>query len=191
MHLENVDITTGPLPTTVLETALLPPRAPWHPRDFENLDKGLEAVGKNFTKISREFVGAEHDTFDCINTYYSRKFELRSVKVRKYRKKVQKEDEEYVKYVGGLGKYIALETKRMKAEKNGRWGGLPGGVYREGNEIKGLMSSVKEVAEAASAGTSAAVSAAAAAAAAASAAGLEDFGRGVRTRGRAAATKDD
>ncbi|KAJ3227303.1 hypothetical protein HDU81_006816 [Chytriomyces hyalinus] len=187
--LETTMETIGPLPDSVLEAALLPPKQAWHPSDFDNLDRGLEAVGKNFTKIARDYVGAGKSTFDCIHTYYTRKFELRSVKVRKYKKKVAKEDEEYVKYVAGLGKYIALETKRMKAEQSGKIGGLPGGVSREGNTIRGLMSSVKDITDAASLSNVAAAAAAATAAAAGISA--DDTGRGVRTRRSAAAARDD
>ncbi|KAI9346583.1 hypothetical protein BDR26DRAFT_855789 [Obelidium mucronatum] len=119
-HLTTVETTTGPLPDAILETALLLPNKPaWLPSEIEALDKGLELYGKNFTRISRDCVQSK-TTFECIHAYYTRKHDLRSVKVKKYKKKVGKEDEEYIKYVGGLGKYIAMETKRMKADKLGK-----------------------------------------------------------------------
>ncbi|KAJ3029541.1 UNVERIFIED_CONTAM: hypothetical protein HDU68_011841 [Siphonaria sp. JEL0065] len=178
-HLAIVSTTTGPLPPTIMETSCLltaPQNPTWLPSEIEALDKGLELYGKNFTRISRECVQSK-TTFECIHAYYTRKHDLRSVKVKKYKKKVGKEDEEYVKYVGGLGKYIAMETKRMKAEKVGTnnnnsnnnksymaavtstsasyssSSGLNNGVdgfdgpVKVGAEIKGLMGSIKDLTE--------------------------------------------
>ncbi|KAJ3084353.1 hypothetical protein HDU99_001582 [Rhizoclosmatium hyalinum] len=118
--LTTVETTTGPLPDTLLESVLLPSQpSSWLPTEIEALDKGLELYGKNFTRISRDCVQS-HNTFECIHAYYTRKHDLKSVKVKKYKKKVGKEDEEYVKYVGGLSKYINMEGKRMKNEKTGK-----------------------------------------------------------------------
>ncbi|KAJ3131126.1 hypothetical protein HK100_006759 [Physocladia obscura] len=172
-YLTTVDVTTGPLPDAVLE-AILVPKDVWTPAEFDALDKGLEACGKNFTRISRDYVQSR-STFECIHAYYTRKYELRSVRVRKYKKRVGKEDEEYVKYVTGLSKYIVMETKRMKAEKMGKSvnGFSLANAVKIGNEIKGLMGPVKDISE-----NGVSISAAAAA--------MDDGSRGVRTRRSAA-----
>ncbi|KAJ3060178.1 hypothetical protein HDU98_003815 [Podochytrium sp. JEL0797] len=127
-HLATVQTTTGPLPNLLLETSLVcPPHPGWLPAEMDALDKGLELYGKNFTRIARDCVQSK-TTFECIHAYYTRKHDLRSVKVKKYKKKVAKEDEEYVKYVGSLGKYIAMESKRMKADKVAAAAAANGGV---------------------------------------------------------------
>ncbi|KAJ3344465.1 hypothetical protein HDU83_005220 [Entophlyctis luteolus] len=131
--------------------------AEWTPADLDALDRGLEAHGKNFTRISRDHVRTR-STAACIHAYYSRKHELRTVRVRRYKKKVGRDDDDYARYVTGLGKYIALETKRMKAEKTGKSAtffagsvaaaaaaACPANAIRVGNEIIGLMGSVKDV----------------------------------------------
>ncbi|KAJ3280849.1 hypothetical protein HDU76_009069 [Blyttiomyces sp. JEL0837] len=100
----------------------------WTCAELEALDHGLEIVGKNFTRISREYVRTR-TTAECIEAYYASKHALRSMRIKNYRKNVAREDDEYARYVAGLGKFVAAETRRMRTERTGNGvGGGGGGV---------------------------------------------------------------
>jgi UDP-galactopyranose mutase len=86
------------------------------PTEMESLDRGLEVCGKSFTRISREFV-CTRSTSECIERYYATKHRLKSTRMKQYRKRVEKEDEAYIKYLAGLGRFVAVETKRLRMEK--------------------------------------------------------------------------
>ncbi|KAI9333160.1 hypothetical protein DFJ73DRAFT_780977 [Zopfochytrium polystomum] len=60
-----------------VEATLLPAPA-WLPRELDALARGLAAVGKSFTIISREYVKTRA-TGDCVEAYYMRKHEIARV----------------------------------------------------------------------------------------------------------------
>ncbi|KAJ3216071.1 hypothetical protein HDU67_009951 [Dinochytrium kinnereticum] len=107
--------TVGPLPDEAVE-AVGVKEEPWLPGEIEALDRGLEACGRNFTLLSRDYVPTR-TTAECVSAYYRRKHSLRYTKVKLYKKRVQRDEEEYVRYVNGVAKFIVSESKRLKAEK--------------------------------------------------------------------------
>ncbi|KAJ3097707.1 hypothetical protein HDU97_004591 [Phlyctochytrium planicorne] len=106
----------GPLPSEIMEAALHSD-AEWLPAELEGLNRGLEACGRNFSIISRDYVPTR-TTAECIASYYQRKHSLRFTKVKAYKKQVEREEDEYIQYVNGVAKFIASEAKRLKAERN-------------------------------------------------------------------------
>ncbi|KAJ3305055.1 hypothetical protein HDU76_005081, partial [Blyttiomyces sp. JEL0837] len=67
---------------------------PWTTAELDALDRGLESVGKKFSRISREYV-VTRSTSECIEAYYAKKFILRSYRIKNYRKTAQREDDDY------------------------------------------------------------------------------------------------
>ncbi|KAJ3417007.1 hypothetical protein HDV05_007489 [Chytridiales sp. JEL 0842] len=135
----NPNITLGPLSPLTLESSTLLPLAPWPPAELDALNRGLETVGKNFTRISREFVPTR-STHECIEAYYAKKHTLRYHRVKVYKKEMGKEEEEYVRYVSGVNKYVMSETKRFRSEKPlsaiaGSGYGHSGGVRTRGASL--------------------------------------------------------
>ncbi|KAI8853721.1 hypothetical protein BC829DRAFT_439819 [Chytridium lagenaria] len=97
------DHTIGPLPDDLVEATLQYDPTPWLPAELEALDRGLEAHGRNFTLLSRDYVPTR-TTAECISAYYRRKHTLRYTKVKMYRRRVQRDEED--------------EARRMKFEKS-------------------------------------------------------------------------
>ncbi|KAJ3195012.1 hypothetical protein HK101_001340 [Irineochytrium annulatum] len=108
--------TSGPLPDFAVESCLLPLPA-WPPAELDAMDRGLEACGKNFSRVSREYVPTR-STAECIEAYYSRKHVLRYTKIKSYKKNIKREDEEYVRYISGTNSFKNSETRRLKYEKS-------------------------------------------------------------------------
>ncbi|KAJ3111598.1 hypothetical protein HDU96_005530 [Phlyctochytrium bullatum] len=117
-NLPATEHTIGPLPDAVVESALhdQPAASTWLPAELEAFDRGLEACGRNFTLLSRDFVPSR-STQECIHMYYRRKHALRFTRVKQYKKQVQRDEEEYVRYVNGIAKFIASEARRLKQER--------------------------------------------------------------------------
>jgi hypothetical protein len=140
----NPNVSLGPLDPSVFEYTTRLPLPPWPPAELEALNRGLETVGKNFTRISREYVPTR-STHECIEAYYSKKHSLRYHRVKVYKKEMGKEEEEYVKYVSGVNKYVTAETRRIRNEVGagganslllGFDGGMGGGGGKDGVGVR-------------------------------------------------------